>query len=326
MSSSVDKSTGAKKLLSGQNITYLGMVWGVFSLFLFLLFSITAPEENSPVWYVISTYILELVPFLCAGFLCYRNFRSPQIASGRKVWLGIGLGMICFFLGGIFFGIWEVYFGLEPDVSPADFFYMAFYIFIAWGMFLAVLPRRLNLESWQWIVIFLIAVAGIAFAAWIVLGVGGAEVSGVEVSGAEVSGAEVSGAEIALEEATEPVSTLPAWVTSTDELLSQFADPVNIFYIAADVGLLIIASTLLLAFWGGRFSQSWRMIAAATFAQYIADMWSQYAYTFIENYESGDLLEVFYVFSGILFAIGAALEYEISTSRPSRGRRRRGGS
>ncbi len=307
MSSSVDKSTGAKKLFSGQNITYLGMVWGVFSLFLFLLFSITAPEENSPVWYVISTYILELVPFLCAGFLCYRNFRSPQIASGRKVWLGIGLGMLCFFLGGIVFGIWEVYFGLEPDVSPADLFYMAFYLFIGWGMFLAVLPRRLNLESWQWIVIFLIAVAGIAFAAWIVLGVGGVEVAFEE-------------------EAVESISTLPAWVTSTDELLSQFADPVNIFYIAADVGLLIIASTLLLAFWGGRFSQSWRMIAAATFAQYIADMWSQYAYTFIENYESGDLLEVFYVFSGILFAIGAALEYEISTSRPSRGRRRRGSS
>jgi hypothetical protein len=38
------------------------------------------------------------------------------------------------------------------------------------------------------------------------------------------------------------------------------------------VALLIIATTMLLAFWGGKVSLSWRMIAAAAFSLYIADM------------------------------------------------------
>jgi hypothetical protein len=90
-----------------------------------------------------------------------------------------------------------------------------------------------------------------------------------------------------------------------------------------DVLLLIIASTLLLAFWGGRFSQSWRMIAAATFSLYIADMWFKYAGANIPDYQSGQLLEVFFVFSGVLFGIGAILEHDLSTrSRRTPGRRR----
>ena len=98
----------------------------------------------------------------------------------------------------------------------------------------------------------------------------------------------------------------------------------NLFYIIADVFLLIIATALLLAFWGGRFSQSWRMIAAATFSLYIADMYFKWADAQITGeYESGGLLEVFFVFTAILFGIGAVLEYDISTrSRQSRRSRR----
>jgi len=107
-----------------------------------------------------------------------------------------------------------------------------------------------------------------------------------------------------------------------ENFLSPLSRPVNFFYIVGDVFLLIIASTLLLAFWGGRFAQSWRMIAAATFSLYIADMWFKYEDATAVEYESGSLLEVFFVFSGVLFAIGAALEYDVS-SRSRRSTRRR---
>jgi hypothetical protein len=98
---------------------------------------------------------------------------------------------------------------------------------------------------------------------------------------------------------------------------------VNLFYVVADVFILIIATTLLLAFWGGRFSQSWRMIAAAAVCLYIADMWLKFATSSLygsQAYQSGGLLEVFWVFSGVLFGIGAVLEFDLSRSR--RGRRR----
>jgi hypothetical protein len=299
MSSSTDKTFNPQNLLKSQNIIYIGIAWCVSALIFFLLFSIQPAESDYPLWYSLGTYVFESVPFLGAAFLCYRNWNSPQIASGRNVWLGIGSGMILFFLGNIIFGWWELYFGLDPEVSPADFFYLAFYITAGWGMFLAVLPRRLNLVLWQWVVVGCIAILGIALAALITIG------------------APDSGLELITEAEATPLD-LPGWVVSTENFLVAFARPVNLFYIIADVFLLIIAATLLLAFWGGRFSQSWRMIAAATFALYIADMGFKYQNTYLPDYESGGILDIFYIFSGVLFTIGTAMEYDISSSRPAR--------
>lgn len=305
MSSTTDKTFNPQTLLKSQTIIYVGIGWCFFALIFFLLFSTKPSDADYPLWYSLGTYLFESLPFLGAAFLCYRNWHSPQIASGRNVWLGIGSGMICFFLGNIIFGWWELYFGLDPEVSPADFFYLAFYVAVGWGMFLAVLPRRLNLVLWQWVVVGCIAILGIALAALIKFGA-------PEVIEEAIGVAEVV-----------PLD-LPGWVVATENFLVTFAEPVNIFYIIGDVLLLIIAATLLLAFWGGRFSQSWRMIAAATLALYIADMGFKYQYAYLPDYESGSLLDIFYIFSGVLFAIGTVMEYDISTSRPARsGSRRR---
>lgn len=363
MSSSVEKAT-SESLLKGENVVYAGIGWGFFSLLFFLLFSIKPDGGEYPRWYSIGTYIAECIPFLFGAFLCYRNWNSPQIASGRNVWLGLGLGMLCYFLAGILFGVWELAFKLDPDVSPADIFYMAFYVFVGWGMFLAVLPRRLNLEKYQWAIVSAIAILGVALAVWITLIIPGnsSNKSAVQphlpilVANSQLGSIVQDVPTLSLSEtfntaktvpkpktqppqttpkpkASTPASpvekeeeecsaTAPRWACSTQNFLSKFAKPVNFFYIVCDVILLIIATMLLLAFWGGRFSQSWRMIAAATFCLYISDMWFKYADTTNPNYESGGLLEVFYVFTGILFAIGAALEFDVS-SRPTERRRRR---
>ncbi|MGB7442313.1 MAG: hypothetical protein WA919_14700 [Coleofasciculaceae cyanobacterium] len=352
MSSSVDKSSTTQSLFSGQNVLYAGIAWAVIALLFFLLFSINVPGEESPLWYLVGTYVLELSPFLAAAILCYRNWRSPQIASGRNVWLGIGLGTFSYFLGGLLFGWWELFLHLDPAVSPADLFYSATYVFLGWAIVLAVLPRRLNLEIWQWVTVGVIALLGIAFAVW--LSIYTAEESDVANLTASTTTAEEvilttsspqqsasnqarqliqedSSAftpETVTAQATTAVaketgeSQPPSWALSLETMLDPLARWVNLFYIVGDVFLLIIASTLILAFWGGRFAQSWRMIAAASFCLYIADMWFKYAEATAVEYESGGLLEVFYIFSGVLFAIGAALEYDVS-SRSRRGSRRR---
>jgi hypothetical protein len=340
MSSSVEKSSGTPSLLTGQNVVYAGIAWAVLSLLFFLLFSANAPGQERPLWYMIGTYFLELFPFLVAAFLCYRNWRSPQIASGRNVWLGIGLGMICYFLGGLIFGVWELYWGLNADVSPADFLYLIVYGCVGWGMVLAVLPRRLNLEAWQWGTVAVIALVGIALAAWLYFVTPDTSEEADVASPAPTEQKAASSKKALAATKAPPVKgsasdkstasgtdesnnkTAPSWATKLGEQLSPLATPVNLIYIIGDVFLLIIASTLLLAFWGGRFAQSWRMIAAATFALYIADMWTKYAAAVEVQYESGGLLEVFYVFSGVLFAMGAALEYDVS-SRSRRGGRKR---
>jgi hypothetical protein len=115
-----------------------------------------------------------------------------------------------------------------------------------------------------------------------------------------------------------------AWLISQKEQASteQITFLLNLFYIVSDVVLLIIATIMLLAFWGGKVSLSWRMIAAAAFSLYIADMWFKFAQG--PDYQSGDILEVFWVFSGVLFGMGAVLEYDASLSlkRRDRGRKR----
>lgn len=339
MSSSVEKSSGTQFPISSQVVVYGGIAWAVISLTFFLIFSLTAPGQESPLWYMIGTYVLETLPFLIAAWLCYRNWRSPTIASGRNVWLGIGLGMLSWFIANLIFGWWEISLGLDPDVSPADLFYLGFYLFLGWGMVLAVLPRRLNLEMWQWITVGVIAVIGIGLAIFVLLAT--PETSRADDATPLSAQAEQAAPEEAASQsdtaqtapsltdqsttsgsADSPAKQPPEWAVKVENILKPLSRPVNFFYIVGDVFLLIIASTLLLAFWGGRFAQSWRMIAAATFSLYIADMWFKYEDATAVEYESGSLLEVFFVFSGVLFAIGAALEYDVS-SRSRRSTRRR---
>jgi hypothetical protein len=272
------------------------------------------------------------------------------MVSGRNVWLGIGLGMLFYFIANVLFGIWELYFELDPDVSPADAFYLGSYVVLIGGMVLAVTSKRLNLEIWQWGLLAGIAAFGIAVAIWVAapdswraqLGMGTPATQEVVTGSApataakgkapaldnssklQAKGAAATDAEsLAAEEAAAEIKA-PAWVMALDKQLSPYKNAINLFYIVGDVFLLIIATALLLAFWGGRFSQSWRMIAAATFSLYIADMYFKWRDTQAEGtYQSGSLLEVFFVFSAILFGIGAILEHDISTrSRQSRRSRR----
>ena len=282
MNNSYENSFLSKSIFTTQNIVLANIAWAVLALLYFLLFSAKVPGadgiESRAEWYVIGTNIFEALAYLGASILCLRNWLSPQIVSGRNVWLLIGLGMLSYFVGGIIFGYTEIVLKDEPDVSSGDIFFVLTYLLLGAGMILAVASRRINLEKWQWLIVLAIAVSG---------------------------------------------SLLAWWISMQQEKPSELLVAIlNWFYVVSDVVLLIIATILLLAFWGGRVSQSWRMIAAAAFSLYIADMWFKYAQG--PNYQSGEILEVFWVFSGVLFGMGAVLEYDASLRRTRRtsGRKR----
>jgi hypothetical protein len=291
MSNSYDNSYRSKSIFSTQNIILVGMGWAVLALLYFLLFSAKIPGPNGTEirgdWYVLGTNIFEALAYLGAGVLCLRNWRSTQIVSSRRVWLFIGLGMLAYFIGGIIFGYIELVLGQEPDVSIADVFFVMTYLFLGAGMALALFSRRINLEKWQWLIVAAIGGLG-SFLAWLIS-----------------------------QQNQAPSSEL-------DPIFQQLKVVIDWFYVVSDVLLLIIATIMLLAFWGGKVSLSWRMIAAAAFSLYIADMWFKYATNYLPDYKSGDILEVFWVFSGVLFGMGAALEYEASLSlkRRASGRKR----
>lgn len=417
-----NKTKEISAFFTAQRVVYGGITWAVAALLFFLLFGI---GEDRPLWYTIGTYIFEQGAFFAAALLCLKNWTSPQIASGRNVWLGIGLGNFCFGFGGFLFGFWELYWGLDPAVSPGDLFYFLFYILVSWGMLWAVIPRKITLERWQWLTIAGIASVGIAIAAVLTITAPAeattlqqfAQATPTTAPTAPVSPASpaspVSPAPTITPTATTPptprvspatpsiptptttpvptpantprlsptatptaTSTAtpaaitpsprpvtsptvtpspsatpmgtptttpspieaeaepesaetiayggppPQFILDMEQQLEPFSSIVALAYVIGDVFLVIIATILLMTFWGGRFAQSWRMVAAASFCMYIADMWFKYASERIPNYLSGSVLEVFWVFSGVLFGIGAALEYD-NSMRTRRGGRKR---
>jgi len=324
------------------NNTFLaiGIVWALVAIFVFLFFSVL-PEgaESRPAWYLNTITVIETGAFLFSSLLCFRNWRSSQIVSGRGVWLAIGIGLLLYAAGNLFFYLWNNVFGLDPSVSFGDFFYLLSYIFLAIGMFQAVLPRRLNLDPKQWGIVILVGIVGAALA--IFPQFGGDEtaiaphappaLSALVRLEAPAWAQETPPAEpvpttpAPVPTAPAPVpteaapTTAPAWAVSVNDVLSPFESLVGYLYIFGDWLLVVIATTLLVAFWGGRFSQSWKLIAIAAFCLYIADMFFAYQ----DNYIEGAVWEIFWTFSALFFGMGAVVENAVSTRSRRNLRRRR---
>ena len=340
------QSASSKSSLSTQTLILLCLAWAIFSLLFFLLFSTPPVGSERPIWYMRGIFLLEMGAFLGAAILCFRNWRSHIIVSGRNVWLAIGLGMLSYFFGNAIFGVWEVIWELEPDVSLADIFYLSTYVFLGWGMLQAVLPRRLHLEPNKWIIIIGVGLLGVAIALFVNFSASQGEFAVDGESSSRIEPVEVTTGDAAAQtlDAADPGTPLdpvvpvetaplaeaegssaPAWVRSLDKQLERFAKFVTLSYLILDCILLVIAALLLVAFWGGRFSESWKLIAIAAFCLYIADM----IFAYIVNnpkidYAGGDVWEIFWTFSAVFFALGAAVEYGISNRSRRSLRRKRG--
>jgi hypothetical protein len=311
----------------------------VVSLLFFLLFGAPGEDGSRSEWFLLGINFLETGAFLIAAMLCFRNWKSAQIVSGRTVWLWIGIGLLSYTLGNVMFFLWGNVWGLDPAVSLGDFFYILSYIFLAVGMFKAVLPRRLNLSVPQWLIVVGIGVGGILLALFV--NISAADATALEpgppmpnqwlqatetTAPVEPAPVEeltpVDAVPIEPAVAPEEPSTAPGWVVSLDQALEPLESFVGILYIIGDIVLLIIAGTLLVAFWGGRFSQSWKLIAIAAFCLYIADMFFAYAING-DAYIEGSLWEVFWTFSAVFFWLGAVVEYGISVNSRRSVRRRK---
>ncbi len=309
------------------------IAWGVATLLFFLLFTAPGEDGAQPDWFLTGINLLEIGAFFLASLLCFRNWRSSQIVSGRYVWFWIGLGLLFYSMGTVLFFIWGTVWGLDPAVSLGDFFYIFSYIFLAAGMFKAVLPRRLNLELPQWMMVVGIGLGGVLLA--IFVNIAAAEAIPVplgqvpamhHLAQAAPDVAPAPALQAVPSEAPAPeeeASSAPPLILQLDGMLEPLVDAVGLLYLIGDIVLLVIAGTLLVAFWGGRYSQSWKLIAIAAFCLYIADMFFAYAVN-TDTYVEGSLWEVFWTFSAVFFGLGAVVEHAVSVNSRRSSRRRRG--
>ncbi|OKH23291.1 hypothetical protein NIES593_10700 [Hydrococcus rivularis NIES-593] len=285
---------------SFSSVVLIGTLWALLTVYLALAFGMPLPGDKVPRWYSIVSFILEEGAFLGASLLCLRNWRLPQIISDRNVWLFLGLGTLLYLIASLIFMYWEIGLERSPNVSLADPFYMVSYLLLLWGMFLALKSRGLNLKVWQWVVLAAVAASAIGFG-WQIATPYDDDSATLEQIFMASAGKEVPDWVLGIEKTLEPSIVILSWL-----------------YIVYDVLLLIMAATLWLNFWGGRFSRTWTLIALAALLLYIADMHFAYVAT-RTDYETNSIIDTFWTLSAIFFGVGAAWEYEIST----RSRRRR---
>jgi len=303
-----------------QYIIWAAIAWAALALMFYLFLSaptdgphVIKPEDCEkivkdlivrPNWYRYGTYIFQTIAIACSGLLCLRNWRSPKIISGRNVWLGLGLGIISWGIGNLIFGFLDFQYqsGLiengkliasgvkNPKLIPlvqtfpsiADVFFTATYVFLAWGMAMSVIGRRLNLYPKQWAIVGGVGLVGLGMAAYVTFGVGG---GGFKLDLGKI---------------------------------------LNIVYALGDIWLLIVATILLLAFWGGKAAQSWRLLGSAGIAMFLSDLFFNYsinASDICKPYQSGGATEFFWILAFILWGMAAALEFDLSSRPAVRSRR-----
>jgi len=304
------------------------LVCGGWALLSVLMFGVGAVLRPRPDWYVMGVSLLKLGSFLIATVLCWRNAKHPDILSGRNVWQAIALGMLFYALGDITVIIWRSVWGITSTVSLGDVFYGVSYVFLAIGLLAAVVPRPINLSLPQTLGISFAGIVGIVLASWINFYVPTVDAATPDVgvasavsSANSAAGVETDSKSAAAGAITRSAQSAPAIVKVIDERLSGIASHVGMLYVAGDCALVVMAIALLVAFWGGSYSEAWKLVALAGICLYVADMFLIYQIG-QGSYRQGAPWEIFWILSALFFGLSAGVEYGVSTQLKQRTSRR----
>jgi hypothetical protein len=311
------KISKSEHLWQKKNVVFWALIWSGLSLFTYIFFSGPPQGIERSLWYRIFTaYVLQNIPFLFAGLLCIRNGLSRRMPSGSKVWLLIGIALISYLMGNVFFSSWELVWHLNSTGSLGDPFFVIFYICLSLAMIMAIWTNKVRLRIYQWSIVIGIALYSAILVMWILkppavsLAPSAPAVSQVQ----NVQPPTVTAPD-STQTASIPKTAAPEWVMFFDRIFKPYGQNLNIFYVWSDVGLFTLAAIMILAFWGGRMSNAWQVNAQAIVCFYIADMWFAYAGNQIKDYQTGFMLEAFWILGGIQFGVAAAVEFEHMLTR-----------
>lgn len=297
-----------------QSIIWAAIGWATLALIFYLFLSaptdgphiIKPPEECNktvieltvrPNWYRFGTYVFQTVAIAFSAILCLRNWRSPKIISGRNVWLGLGLGILSWGIGNLIFGY-------------LDFQYQS-------GLIAGGAKGATNLVKTFPSIADIFFTATYVFLSWgMAMSVIGRRLNLYPKQWGIVGSVGIAGI------------GLTAYVTfgAVDSFTLDTGKILNIVYALGDIWLLIVATILLLAFWGGKAAQSWRLLGSAGISMFFSDLWFNYSSNISDickakPYQSGEPAEFFWILAFILWGMAAALEFDLSLRPTTRSRR-----
>ncbi len=327
--------------ISTQSIVWAAIGWAVLALMFYLFFNnptdafsiLTTKEEECtelartafgviqlnfrPNWYRIGTYIFQTVAIAFSGILCLRNWRSPKILNGRNVWLGLGLGIIAWGIGNLIFGFLDFQYQSQIIQTGEPLKEIAKMPAPARNKVLETATNAMKNVSQPFPSIAdIFFVATYVFLSWgMAMSVIGRRLNLYPKQWAIVGAVGVVGIGLA------------SYVTFfVSEFKLDTGKILNIVYALGDIWLLIVAAILLLAFWGGKAAQSWRLLGSAGIAMFLADLAFNYGNNIGDickgtPYQSGGPAEFFWILAFILWGMAAALEFDLSSRPTTRSRR-----
>ncbi|MEO0768646.1 MAG: hypothetical protein AAFY72_04305 [Cyanobacteria bacterium J06649_4] len=306
--------------------------WALLSGVLFVVAAIMGDRTGQ---FAVAVSLLKVGSFLMATVLCWRNAMTPEILSGRSVWQAIAVGMAFYALGDITVILWRSLWDITTTVSLSSVFYAASYLFLAIGLLLAVVPRQITLNWIQTLSIAVAGVLGIVLASWIAFQVPAVEpTTDDEIVGSEDAGV----AAVILQSGSDERGTVedlgtiaslpdekiatesrkaPAIIQTIEQRLNPITRHFGLLYVAGDCVLVVLAVALLVAFWGGTYSEAWKLVALAGLCLYVADMFWIYEVG-RGIYRQGAFWEIFWILSALFFGLSAGVEYGISLQMRSR--------
>ncbi len=280
------KSPVPTKIFPPTQYVILGSITWIILSFLYYLF-LGLPTDTldgafvRPPWYRIGIYVLQTLPIAVTGFLCLRNCFTPKMISNRLVWLGIGIGVISWGIGNLIFAYTELILKQATFPSFADVFFVITYVFLSLGMAMSVINRRLSLSVRQWVIVAVISILAVSLAGFVIF-VAGKNGGSVEFN---------------------------------------LATGLFITYGLGDILLVVVAAILLQVFQGGKYARSWQLLGIGGVSMFVADLWFNYLNniaTEAKPYQSGELVEVFWILAFLLFGMAAAVDLDLSVRTTSR--------
>jgi hypothetical protein len=313
--------------LKSEIVTYWAVIWSILALGCYLTFSVVEPGAARPLWFIVTTTGLEEIGLIVSGYLCLRNWRSHHIPSGRGVWLLLAIAIFAFFVGNLWFFVWEVLWGLNPAASAGNPCFVIFYLMLIVGVRLAILDRDVRLARPQWAIVMGVTTFGLIVGCWLTTSAVRAMalpplMTPMAIEQPQLK-APTTGDLAKIEHvAIDRVQSPPGWVVAIDRGMQPLVKTFNLFYVLCDLILLVFATILFLGFWGGHLGAPWRKIAQGVLCFYIADTWFASATDRVQGYQSGSIMEVFWIFGIVQFGIAAALEFDNSILARRLARRR----
>jgi hypothetical protein len=215
---------------------------------------------------------------------------------------------------------------IDPTGCFADLFYSIFYITAPLCIAALTLNAKIKLKIYQWAIVFIISGLALSYTIWTMIAPANAIESSLPnainnppaiIALASPSPESSPTVEPPREDA-EALAAAPEWVRTTEVWFKPLAKVFALTYVFADVVMLFFATISIANFWGKRGIHSQSAIAWAAICFYVADTWYNYATSHIDDYQTGFVLEVFWVLGMILFGVSAAIEFNNTIERQIR--------